>query len=434
MGILHTLASLSLLDENCPMHILHDLTTKGRDLFQDRLAGLSTETRCKTTSWDTCDVSRDDKDMDKPLIIVHTEASVSLGGQGLRILTEALWMRDRGHRLVIIAPGHSRLLEEARRVGLEPYPILFSKRTQGGDFYKLVRCLRRIGPDILNTHSSIDTWVGCLAGRLCGVSAIIRTRHIGAPVRSHLANRWLYGALCDHVFTTANNISSSLITGLGLAAHKVSTISTGVQPPAALPTRDEARLAFSREFDLPPDTRFIGCLAVLRQGKGHAILLDAFRQIRAQIPRYHLLIIGGGAYQHTLDAFIAAWGLQQRVHLTGHRPDPWLALRALDVNVLASTSQEGMPQALLQAQFAGCPVVGSNCGGIAEVITHEKTGLLVPRGEAGPLGEALLRLLTDQDYATRLACNARQHVQVHHTMDVMGHKILAVYRELLPKH
>jgi len=372
--------------------------------------------------------------MDKPRTIVHTEASVSLGGQGLRILAEALWMRDRGHRLVIIAPGHSRLLEEAQRVGLETSPSLFSRPTQVRDLCKLMRYLRRIGPDILNTHSSIDTWVGCLAGRLCGVPAIIRTRHIGAPVRSHLANRWLYGALCDHVFTTSSSISSALITGLGLAACKVSTIPTGVQPPAVLPARDEARLAFIREFDLPPNTRFIGCLAVLRQGKGHAILLDAFRQIQAKIPHYHLLIIGGGAYRHTLDTLIETWELQQRVHLTGHRPDPWFALRALDVNVLASTSREGMPQALLQAQFAGCPVVGSHCGGIAEVITHEKTGLLVPRGEAGPLGEALLRLIADQDYATRLSCNARQHVQAYHTMDVMGHKILAVYRQLLQKH
>jgi glycosyltransferase involved in cell wall biosynthesis len=372
--------------------------------------------------------------MPKPLTIVHTEASVSLGGQGLRILAEALWMRDRGHRLVIIAPGHSRLLEEAQRVGLETSPILFSKHTQGRDFFKLVGDMRRIAPDILNTHSSIDTWVGCLAGRLCGVPAIIRTRHLGTPVRSHLANRWLYRVFCDHVFTTSSSVSNALITSLRLAAHKVSTIPTGIQPPAALPARDEARLAFVREFSLSPDTRFIGCLAVLRQGKGHAILLDAFRRIQAKIPHYHLLIIGGGAYRHTLDALIEAWGLQQRVHLTGHRPDPWFALRALDVNVLASTSREGMPQAVLQAQFAECPVVGSNCGGIAEVISHEKTGLLVPPGEARPLGKALLRLIADQDYASRLSHSAHQHVQVHHTIDVMGHKILAVYRELLPEH
>ena len=130
-------------------------------------------------SWDTWDASHHAKDMDKPRTIVHTEASVSLGGQGLRILAEALWMRDRGHRLVIIAPVHSRLLEEAQRVGLETSPILFAKHTQGRDFCKLVGDMRRIAPDILNTHSSIDTWVGCLAGRLCGVPAIIRTRHLG---------------------------------------------------------------------------------------------------------------------------------------------------------------------------------------------------------------------------------------------------------------
>jgi glycosyltransferase involved in cell wall biosynthesis len=108
-----------------------------------------------------------------------------------------------------------------------------------------------------------------------------------------------------------------------------------------------------------------------------------------------------------------------------------MALRALDINILASTSTEGTPQALLQAQFAGCPVLGSISGGIVDIITHEKTGLLVPKGEAEPLGKALLRLLEDRDYATLLACNARRHVETHHTLDVMGHKILAVYRELL---
>jgi hypothetical protein len=74
--------------------------------------------------------------MDKPRTTVHTEASVSLGGQGLRILAEALWMRDRGHRLVIIAPGHSRLLEEAQRVSPETSSSLFSKYTQVRDFLR----------------------------------------------------------------------------------------------------------------------------------------------------------------------------------------------------------------------------------------------------------------------------------------------------------
>jgi glycosyltransferase involved in cell wall biosynthesis len=369
--------------------------------------------------------------VNKSLTIVHTEASVSWGGQGVRILREALWMRHHGHRLVIIAPAHSRLLAEAQRVGLETAALQFTKNTQLLDLFKLVRYLRRLTPDVLNTHSSVDTWVGCLAGRWCRVPAIIRTRHLGAPVQTHRLNRWLYGALCHHIFTTGDGISQALITGLGLAHQRVSTISTGIHPPAVLPTPEEARLSFVKQFNLPPRSRFIGCLAVLRHGKGHAVLLEAFHSISHDIANYHLLIIGDGRYRHTLEGLITRWNLQSRVHFTGYLADPWCALRALDVNVLASTSTEGTPQALLQAQFAGCPVIGSQSGGIMEVITHGTTGLLVPRGDAVALAAALLRLLTDRQYAAYLAHHASQYVSQHHTLDIMGHKILAVYDALL---
>jgi glycosyltransferase involved in cell wall biosynthesis len=365
------------------------------------------------------------------LTIIHTEASVSWGGQGVRILYEALWMRDQGHRVVILAPQQSRLMTEARRAGLEAYAMCFTKQTQVRDVFKLVGYLRRIVPDILNTHSSVDTWVGCLAGRVCHVPAIIRTRHISIPIRPHVLNRWLYRSLCDHVFTTADSVSTALLTRLGLVAHKVSTIPTGIQPPEVLPSHEEARLVFVREFNLSPNARFIGCLAILRKKKGHAILLDAFRMIQEKIPDYHLLIIGDGGYRRTLEELISAWRLQKRVHLTGYLSDPWVALRALDVKVLASTGTDGIPQAILQAQFADCPVIGSQCGGIPEVITHGKTGLLVPPGEGEPLGKAILQLLANRDHAAWLACNAKQYVSQHHTLDMMGNKILAVYDTLL---
>jgi glycosyltransferase involved in cell wall biosynthesis len=369
--------------------------------------------------------------MKPTLTIVHTEASVSWGGQGLRILREALWMREGGHRVVVIAPAHSRLLAEAQDSGLETQAQRFAKNTQAVDLLKLVRYLRQLTPDVLNTHSSIDTWVGCLAGRLCRVPAIIRTRHLGAPVQTHLLNRWLYSALCHHIVTTGEGISRALITGLQLDQHRVTTISTGIRPPAVWPTPEDARLSFVKQLHLPSMSRFIGCLAVLRQGKGHAVLLDAFHQLLDKLPHYHLLIIGDGTYRHTLEGLIARRHLQKSVHLTGYLADPWGALRALDVHVLASISTEGTPQALLQAQFAGCPVIGSQSGGIAEVITHGKTGLLVPQGDVKALSAALWRLLTDRQYAAFLACNARAYVWQHHTLDIMGQKILTVYRALL---
>ena len=369
--------------------------------------------------------------MTTTLTIAHTEASVSLGGQGIRILNEALWMRDQGHRLIIIAPGHSRITQEAQRVDLETYHIPFTKKTQINDFFRLARYLRQLAPDVLNTHSSIDSWVGCLAGRARRIPAVIRTRHLSAPVRSHVLNRWLYRDLCDHVFTTAVCASAGLIEGLGLSPQHVSTASTGIEPPHVLPARDEARRALTEELGLPSETRFIGCLAVLRSWKGHMILLEAFRQIRSQAPAHHLLIIGEGSQRRLLEGFIEASGLQGRAHLLGNRTDVWPVLRALDIKALVSTSSEGISQALLQAQFAECPVIGSDCGGIPEIVRHEETGLLTPRGEAAPLGQAMLRLIQDPAFAARLAHSARQYVRQHHTIDMMGNKILATYHELL---
>jgi glycosyltransferase involved in cell wall biosynthesis len=370
---------------------------------------------------------------DQALTIVHTEASRSWGGQGIRILHESLWMREHGHRLIIVAPAASGLLQEAQRVGLETYAMPFTKRTQARDLVQLARYVRRLRPDVLNTHSSVDTWVGCLAGNLCRVPAIIRTRHFGVPVRPHLLNRWLYTSLCHQVFTTSDGIARALIADLGLPARKVAAIPTGIKPPEVLPCREAARSAFIQEFGLPLATRFIGCLAVLRQGKGHAVLIEAFRAIQDAIPHHHLLIIGEGSARPRLEALIQACGLQQRVHLTGYRSDPWFVLRALDVHVLTSTSHEGTPQAILQAQFAACPVIGSDSMGITEVITHEHTGLLVPRGEAAPLSKALLRVLAYPEYAARLARQAKQYVQTHHTLDLMGTKILHVYQRLLQR-
>jgi glycosyltransferase involved in cell wall biosynthesis len=371
------------------------------------------------------------KNMSKPFTIVHTEASISLGGQGIRILHEALWMRDRGHRLIVVAPPQSGLAREAAKAGLETQPLRFAKSTQLGDCLRLVRILRRIRPDILNTHSSIDAWVGALAGRWCHIPAIIRTRHLSTPVRTHVLNRYLYRTLYDHIFTTGACTTDRLVSDLHLAASRVSTVATGIAPPARLPDREDARQAMCQALALGAQTRFLGCLAVLRSWKGHLILLEAFRHIREQIP-HHLLVIGEGSQRPILEQKIDAWGLRKRVHLLGHRTDIWHVLRALDIKVLASTSSEGISQALLQAQFAGCAVIGSDCGGIPEIICHEKTGLLVPKGHAKPLGQAVLRLIADRPFAECLAHHAHQHAVRYHTMDAMGHKILTLYRSLLP--
>jgi len=369
--------------------------------------------------------------MQRHLTIVHTEASVSFGGQGLRILNEAIWMQQQGHRLIILAPQESGLFAKARQAGLATHAVRFAKSSQGRDVFNVARYLRTYSPDIVNTHSSIDTWVSAIAATWCHVPLIIRTRHLSTPVSAHWLNRWLYNYLCDAIFTTGDCITEALKANLRLHRHKITTIATGICPPESFPDRDRARQALIHQLNLPPQTRFVGCLAVLREWKGHDILIEAFQQIRDDLPDHHLLIIGQGHFRTTIEHLIDRHGLAQRVHLLGHRDDIWWVLRALDAKILVSIHSEGISQALLQAQFAECPVIGSDCGGIPEIINHEHTGLLVPKGEVAPLAQAIRRLLGDPPLATHLARAAHRHAHACHTLDLMGRNILSQYQALL---
>ena len=367
------------------------------------------------------------------LTVVHTDEAGTPGGLSLRILSEASWMQGLGHRLVIVSPEGSMLLQEARQLGFETFALRFAKKTQLADMFLLTHYLRRLGPDILNTHGSVDSWVGCLAGRLSRTRGVIRTRHSSTPVGTHGLNRWLYRSLCDHVLTTSEATTQTLRRTLNLPADHVSTVSTGIQTPSMLPTIQVARQALINELRLPSCSRFIGCLGRLGRDdrKGQRILIDAFDCIQAQYPHYHILLVGDGEIRFALKQQIEALQLQKRVHLLGHRTDPWFVLRALDIKVLVSQWGEGISQALLQAQSIGCAVIGSDVGGIPEIVRHEETGLIVPRGEVGPLSHAMSRLLDNAELRKRLCRQASRNVQLHHTLDIMGAKLLTIYQRIL---
>ena len=71
--------------------------------------------------------------------------------------------------------------------------------------------------------------------------------------------------------------------------------------------------------------------------------------------------------------------------------------------VAADGDAEGLPSVVPEAMARGCPVIGSDEGGIAEAVTDAATGLLVPPGDADALAETMLRLSSQPDLAVRLA-------------------------------
>ncbi|MBF0425313.1 MAG: glycosyltransferase family 4 protein [Magnetococcales bacterium] len=355
--------------------------------------------------------------------IVHTEASEGLGGQEIRILTEMSGLKARGHHVELVCPPSARILEAARDRGLPVTALPIGRKGWIG-LRAMHAWLRDHPAEVVISHSSTDSWLTALASQfLSRRPFLIRARHIATPVHDNLPTRWLYQRAAGHVITTSAEIREQLIVRNGHPPEQVTSIPTGIDVQRFCPgDRQQAR----RQLGLPADAFLIGIVAVMRTWKGHHILLEAFKELTASDPR--LVFVGDGDRWEDLKRQIAVLGLGDRVRMVGNQVDvvPWL--RALDLFVLPSLANEGVPQVVLQAMACGLPVIGSAIGGIAEVIDDGRTGLLVPAGDARALARALAALIDHPERRRALARAAQAGVDPRFTIATMLDRTEALLR------
>ena len=359
--------------------------------------------------------------------ILHTEASCGWGGQEIRILEESRGLIARGHEVSIACPAHARMTAEAPRFGVPVVALPLEFKTIAG-FRALRRHLAMTRPDVVNTHSSADSWLTGLACATLGQPpAIVRTRHISAPVSGNFANRWLYRQ-AQGVVTTGESLRRHLLETLALDPRRVVSVPTGIDTQRFSPVKCAADKAVAKAaLGLDPQQRHLGIVATLRSWKGHLFLLDAFASLNR--PELQLLIVGEGPMRGPIEDRIAALKLGERVTLAGQRSDPEHWLQALDIFCLPSYANEGVPQAVLQAMLCGLPIVTTPVGAILEAVSAGNTALVVPPQDAAALARAIARLLDESEFAARLGENARRRASANFSKETMLDRMESVFRQ-----
>ena len=356
--------------------------------------------------------------------ILHTESSLGWGGQERRILAEALAMRERGHRLLLACDPKGELFPRGQRAGFLVLPLAFGGWRNFPAGLALRRFLLREGVDFLNTHSSLDSWVGTLA--LTGLKKpfLVRTRHLSTPVKMNRPTRRLYNTP-KATITTSQGIKELLQERLGVPEPKILSIPTGVSLRDFAPRQPDASLL--EKLQIPAGAFIWGMVSVLRSWKGHLYALEALKELADAGLKTCLVVVGEGPYRSLIEPRIEELGLSTRVRLVGYQEDvaPWLAL--MDVVAMASYAHEGVPQAVLQALAMGKPVVGTTVGGIPEVIVPGETGLLVPPKDAPALAAALRRLDEHPEQRTEMGRRGRELVMQKYSLEQMALAVERVY-------
>jgi len=365
----------------------------------------------------------------RELAIVHTENSCGWGGQEIRILTEARGMQDRGHRITLIAPPEAPIAAAGMKMGLAVVTLPIQKKRLPG-LMALRRWLaaHRAEVDVLNTHSSTDSWLGALAcATLPQAPPIVRTRHVSTTVRNRVGTRWLYVHAIAHVVTTGEALRRQLARDNRIPLEHMTSIPTGIDLARFAPGDPAAARA---RLGLPPRPA-LGIVATLRDWKGHEYLFEAIARERAAWRDWQVIVVGDGPYRGRLERRLAALDLASAVRFAGQQEDvvPWL--QALDLFALPSYGEEGVPQAIMQAMACALPVVSTPVGAIGEAVDDGVTGLLVAPRSAEALAAGLAALRDDPALRARFATAARARAVRDFGLDAMLDRMEAVFRNVL---
>ncbi len=215
----------------------------------------------------------------------------------------------------------------------------------------------------------------------------------------------------------------------GIEPSRVRIVPNGVDTEKFKPAENAA--AAKQRFGLSgaPCVLFVGSLI---PRKGLSFLVEAAKQIIKEQTDTKFLIVGEGPLKGQLTATIADANLKDNFLFLGNLKEDMLpaVYNCADVFVLPSI-QEGQGIVLLEAQASGTPVVAFDIGGVNEAVRNGETGLLVKRGNAGELADALLKVLGNSALREEMGSSGRRFVTENFTWDICAQRMLEVYREAL---
>jgi glycosyltransferase involved in cell wall biosynthesis len=224
----------------------------------------------------------------------------------------------------------------------------------------------------------------------------------------------------------------SRVCALGFPAERSRVIPYGVDVRAFTPRGPDSGGAGWRDWReklaIPPAAPLLLGVGRMATKKGFQVLLETLPRLFAARPDAHVVLAGGGDRLAEFTAAAAAaapWA--DRVHFPGPvlrdtLPDLY---RAADVFVLPAVHDtrgnvDGLPNVILEAMASGLPVVASGISGIPLAVEPERTGLLVPEGDADALGTALLRLLAEPDLARAMGESGRRKAESELTWEAVA--------------
>ena len=294
---------------------------------------------------------------------------------------------------------------------------------------------------ILHAHLLFGpAFAAALAGRILQKRVIVKLGSSGPHGEIQVTRRRFRGRISlallrrwvDAIIVLDNDMEAEALS-IGFPTSRVYPMFNGIETSSFAPTlsREDAKKALGMN-----DKILVLYVGRLVPQKSLTTLLQAMKMAVQSCPNLHLMLVGDGPRQESLQALVVSLNIQKFVTFAGNQTNVKPFLWAADIFALPS-EQEGMSNALLEAMTTGLACLATPVGASSQMLNYGKCGLLLPVGDISAWGKALIDLGGDPERRAELGKAAHQRVMTEYDFSVVGARYEAFYQSLLeqdPRH
>ena len=354
--------------------------------------------------------------MEKRMKILHVLTDRNIGGAGRWLLYYLKYHNREKFAVKVVLPHDSLLVAAVQALDV---PVLAMEEMEDKSFDRkafkaLAKIFRAERPDIVHTHASMTAR---MAARRARVPYIFNTKHCmeGAPggLAKKILRREINAVFSDKIIAVSKAVRRSMIAG-GTKPQEIAVVYNGIER-IPIPSAEEKAALLSS-------------FARLEEVKDHETFLLGAKKLLDKRQDVRFYIVGDGSLRKQLEQKAAALGIREHVTFTGFLQDVEKIEAALDIAVITSRA-EALCLSILESMIAGIPAVGTDSGGVAEVIRHGENGFLIPVGDSDALAERLDELLADDAKRSAFGAQAKKDAEATFLAEQMTRKIEKLYLE-----
>ncbi|MBU1086344.1 MAG: glycosyltransferase [Candidatus Omnitrophica bacterium] len=279
--------------------------------------------------------------------------------------------------------------------------------------------------DIAHTHGYTATTIGRLTAFFAGVKVIIA--HIHSTYynynKKQLFIEKIFSLFTKKIICCSKAVADFVRKNENIDPRKIQVIYNGI---------DVNKFEVVSSVKKQENKRFtIGCVASLVEHKGHKYLLEAAKEVLGALPdKVRFMLVGDGVLRQQLEEQARTLGIAEYVSFMGNVKNIEALIGTFDIGVLPSCEREGLGLALLEAMAGGIPVIGTNVGGIPEIIENKKNGILVKPYDSKSIAQAIIAMCNDWPRTKTMGEKARLTVEKKFSKEGMLKAITKLYLEL----